>query len=428
MNSGRPRGLAIALICATLASCLRATGQQAPAPANSPPTITVNVNRVLIPVVVRDKQGHAVGNLKKEDFQVFDNDKPQPISGFMIESREPQPTKAAGENESLAPRSPTPAPALRPRFIIFLFDDMHLEAEDLAHVQKAGMKAVAESLSESDYAAVVSTSGKTNTGITRDRAKLQDAIKGLRLTGIYHTVSADCPYIQYYQADLIENKHDSGALAEAVRQVFNCSPGMDQQRDIDTAQRLADSAARQVMMVGHQDVQATYAVIRALVHAMAELPGQAMLVLVSPGFLTIESDTLTFESQIIDLAAANNIIISALDARGLYTTSMSASEDDSRDPGYQSEIRRRTMEASENPLSELADGTGGTFFHNSNDLDTGLQELAAAPEHLYLIDISPANLKPDGAYHRLKVKVNQPSLQIQARHGYSIPKPPKNKK
>ncbi len=244
----------------------------------------------------------------------------------------------------------------------------------------------------------------------------------------YRSSSTECPYIQYYQADLIENKHDSQALAEAVRQVFNCSPGMDQQRDLDTAQRLAESAAMQVQMVGRQDVQSTFATIKALIHALAGLPGQATLVLVSPGFLTVESDTLSFESQIIDIAASANVIISALDARGLYTTSMNASEDDSRDPQYQSEIRRRTMEAGENPLSELADGTGGAFFHNNNDLDVGLRQLTAAPEHLYLIDISPDDLKPDGSYHRLKVKVNQPGLEIQARHGYSIPKPKKTKK
>ncbi len=135
--------------------CLRATAQQTQVPPATPPTITVNVTRVLIPVVVRDKQGRAVGNLKKEDFQVFDNDKPQPISGFMIESRAPQPARAASDEASLALGSA--APPSRPRFVIFLFDDVHLEAQDLAHVQKAGTKAVAETLGESDYAAVISS-------------------------------------------------------------------------------------------------------------------------------------------------------------------------------------------------------------------------------------------------------------------------------
>jgi VWFA-related protein len=380
----------------------------------------------MVPVVVRDKQGLAVGNLKKEDFEVFDNGNPEPISGFMIENREPPPVKASGDGNSPAAGSTTPSPP-RPRFIVFLFDDMHLEVEDLVHVQKAGAKAVAESLTESDYAAIVSTSGKTNTGMIRDRAKLQEAIKGLRVRSVYRSPTTDCPYIPYYQAVLIDNR-DNGALGDAVNQVFRCNPSLDPQRDRDTAVRLAESAAMRVQMVGHQDVQATYAAIRTVVRAMAALPGQAVLVLVSPGFVSIESDTLILESQLIDLAAATNITISSLDARGLYTTSVTASQHLNGDVLYESEILRRAAEAGENPLSELADGTGGIFFHNSNDLDAGLQKLAAGPEHMYLIEISPAGLKPDGSYHHLKVKVNQPGFQIQARHGYSIPKPPKTKK
>src|SRR5271155_2934488 len=104
MQVGRPWNVTVALVCAMIAPCHQSAAQQAPAPAKPPPTITVNVSRVLIPVVVRDKQGRAVGTLKKEDFQVFDNDKLQPISGFMIESRLPQPAKAAGDNASPEPQ------------------------------------------------------------------------------------------------------------------------------------------------------------------------------------------------------------------------------------------------------------------------------------------------------------------------------------
>jgi VWFA-related protein len=79
-------------------------------------------------------------------------------------------------------------------------------------------------------------------------------------------------------------------------------------------------------------------------------------------------------------------------------------------------------------MAELADGTGGTFFHNSNDLDAGFKALTEAPEVVYLLELPLENVKPDGSYHRLKVKVTRDGLQIQARRGYLVPKPEKNKK
>ena len=42
-------------------------------------------NLVPVPVVVRDNKGHAIGTLSKDDFQLFDNGKPQVISRFTIE-------------------------------------------------------------------------------------------------------------------------------------------------------------------------------------------------------------------------------------------------------------------------------------------------------------------------------------------------------
>jgi VWFA-related protein len=240
---------------------------------DKPPAIVVNVNRVLIPVVVHDKQGRAVGDLKKEDFQVFDKDKPQPISGFTIERRgttEIQTERNAGSGKQLVNTPGSAQSTAAPqRFIVFLFDDMHLSAEDLAHVQKAGVKMLAAVLDDSDMAAVVSISGRTNSGLIRDRAKLQEAILSLKKQGFYQADGGECPNIDYHQADLIENKHDSTALQDAVQQILVCDPKTPN----PVAESLAHSSANRVLALGNQDVQATYASITEFVRRMAAYRG-----------------------------------------------------------------------------------------------------------------------------------------------------------
>jgi hypothetical protein len=73
-------------------------------------------------------------------------------------------------------------------------------------------------------------------------------------------------------------------------------------------------------------------------------------------------------------------------------------------------------------LAELADGTGGTFFHNRNDIDQGLLQAAAEPEVSYVLGFSPQNLKLDGKYHHLKVLfTSKQKWALQARHGYFAP-------
>ena len=68
------------------------------------------------------------------------------------------------------------------------------------------------------------------------------------------------------------------------------------------AQSMVESAARRVLMVGEQDVQVTLATIKEVVRRMANLPGQRTLILVSPGFVSIAPEALSWESQIMDLA------------------------------------------------------------------------------------------------------------------------------
>lgn len=386
---------------------------------SSAPSIKLNVNRILVPVVVRDKQGRSVADLKKEDFEVFDEGKPRPVSAFSVERRGTVGTVAAiapePDQQSPAPGSSAVQSSLLPeRITVLLFDDLHMTFEDTSYVQKAASRAFDATLSSADIAAVISISGKVNSGLTRDRSKLQAAIMSLRPP--VSSVKEDCPKIDYYQADLIENKHDPAALSDVVSQIMNfCGPGTPQ----DMAERLADSAAMRVLSIGKQDTLVTYITLKKMVLKMATLPGQHTLLLVSDGFLPLEQEARLAESQVIDLALRSNVIINAIDARGLYTASLTAGEDTrGRNPSKVSDYRRSSMTAAEQSIGELADGTGGRFFHNNNDLDAGFKAITEAPEIVYMLELPLDGVKAKGGYHRLQVKVDRQGMDVQARRGY----------
>jgi VWFA-related protein len=397
-------------------------------------TLHVEVPELLIPAVVRDKQGRAVGKLSQSDFTVFDQGKIRAITGFtVVKSAGAETGATVGPGVAGSGTSFTPA-AAQHRFILFLFDDRHLNSTDLAITQTAAIKMLDEPLAATDYAAVVSFSG-VNSGITRDRAVLQAAIRKLKVHRTFQHDSHDCPDVDYYSADKILNKHDAMEFAVAVTKASACgasggfyspeNPGnIDDPKSV--AEKMARSAAMQALAIGEEDAHTSLLLIGAVVSAMSKLPGQRTLILVSPGFLSPSPDAMAFKSQVLDQAAGSNVVINALDARGLYSGNADASlgpkSTISDTFGQTSGDRLAAMESSENVMAELAYGTGGTFFHNNNDLASGLKSLAAAPEYLYLLQVSLKDVKSTGTYHRLQVKVDQHDLDVRARRGYFAPK------
>jgi len=152
------------------------------------------------------------------------------------------------------------------------------------------------------------------------------------------------------------------------------------------------------------------------------MPGSRTVVLVSPGFVLSQEHRLN-ENDIFEKAIRANVVINSLDIRGVYTPLRTPSYDVEHrgisGPARQTADREEQTEAG-NILAELAYGTGGSV-HNDNDFEGGLKELASRPEFVYVLGFSPDNLKYDGSYHALKVKLKESGYEVEARRGYWAP-------
>jgi len=390
-------------------------------------------NLVMVRVVVRDGKGATIDNLRKEDFQLFDKGKAQSILNFSIQipvlkpippPAPKSPPKTAAEAEDMD-ETAVPATTAR-RFVAMYFDDVNTPFENLVRARDAADRFLKGSIQPGDRVALYTSSGQKQVDFTANHADVHEALFALRERPIVGK-DTSCGAIPPYEAYLIAEQNDLMALAEAADEIMNC--GLAQ--SLAQAETLAHSEAMESL--SHSEVEAMAALrgIENIVRRLTSLPGQRSMVIISSGFLT---DTLRFNlSEITDRALRGGVILNAIDARGLWTdaTLTDASKSDfanTVNPASRGQKNLMLLESQKRQtdgIQELALNTGGIFFNNNNDLDSGFRKVAGLPEAFYLLAFSPQNLKLDGSFHQLRVKlVSAKGLQVQARRGYYAPRKP----
>ena len=383
---------------------------------DSPATFKVRVSFVSVRVVVRDQNGKAIPNLKKEDFQLADNRKLQVISTFAAETPGSHVTTVKMDKDSgPAPTEGTPVKSaeLPQRFITLFFDDLHLTTQDALLSRQAATKLFA-AMQTSDRFSIFTSSGQVQQDFTGERAKLEEALQRILPRPLSGRSSSDCPPMTYYEAYEIIEVNDPTALQVATLDAAACSGNSR------GAAQLAQMAAQREYSAGDSETQFSFRNLDGVIARMRSLPGQRIIVMMSPGFFV--TPQLRESGDIIDHATKANIVINSIDARGLYTSSAFDVTQGSMNPLRMQFISTEELVQSD-VLAELADGTGGTFFHNRNDIDQGLLQAAQEPEVSYLLGFTPQNLKLDGKYHHLKVTLTaKQKWNLQARHGYYAPR------
>src|SRR5271168_1597416 len=404
-----------------------------PAPAHSNPPIAVPVQApsdasqqtsqtnpaavlrtssdlVRIDVEVTDKSGKPIKGLKQDQFIITDDGKRQSISTFLysdIESIETAGTEDAKpivvpvDNEGPnAPNVEAIGDQLRDRRLIVLFFDMtSMQPDDLIRAHDAADKFVKQQMTKADVVALVAFSTKLTVlvNFTNDRAALQKGVAQLTanssndLSSPLYAAAANGEYdVQEY----------TGAAFTPDETEFNV---------FNTDQKLA--------------------AVEGLANVLAGFPGRKALVEFTGGITQTGEENRTQLRAATDAANRADVSIYSIDSRGLFAAppggdaTTNAATGTSMFTGAAVFHQTDQREDSRDTLATLSTDTGGKAFFDLGDLSEAFPAIQRDNGGYYLIGYNlGADVKRDGRWRSIRVKVNVPGAHVRYRDGYYAPR------
>ncbi len=399
----------------------------APKGDKSPFTFKVPVDVVIVNATVTDKQGKPVLDLTADDFKVYEDGKPQPIHTFTLESYKAtqslQTASRKTEGQETTVWEDSAPNASQPRMFSIVIDDLTTPIEYFPQVYDAARKFVEEDLVPSDLVAIVSGSGSVQHPFTSDRQLLHAEIDELYRHVMPRTpLKSTCPQLTDLQAQrIIDDTRDGISLETATKEACACA-------HLPNCDRIAEQLARAQASAQYYESQyRNRTLLRALrqyVRSLKHFEARKNIILFSDGFLFQD---LTYDLQdVVDQALRSGVVFNTIDARGLYVPMFGASDPMMDLPQdvfiMKSRLLSEDASSQEDPLVMLAHDTGGIFHRNSNDFHAGLKQVADRDAHYYVLSYATPSQKADGRYHKIKLEVLRPGLQLAYRTGYYAPK------
>jgi VWFA-related protein len=386
--------------------------------------LTAETNLVETILVVRDSRGQPIGGFRVSEFQLSDNGKQQQILSF-VETKLPE-AGASSNTPPASSKSAAKSATATPlgKVVTLFFDDLHTDSPELVRSVGAARKFVTSALQPADRLAIATSSGTADLDFTSDAASIAAKLEQIRTH--VRTPLARCPVLTPVDAYLLIKNVDAEVKSRAVQEAQNCICGpsadpacVNSKATVLAAPGVALSAAETVW--GQAETESSLAVgaLGDAVRRLAATNGTKIMVLISSGFLPpLTGPKNSVMDPLVNAALRWNIVIHSLDAK-----SLDAEREGVNGSGYENTHIDRTQltrrAALWEPLEKVAKGTGGHFFHNTNDLAGALQ-MATEPSISYQLSFSPG--MRDGQFHNLKIAFKDKKYySLQFRPGYFSP-------
>jgi VWFA-related protein len=423
-----------AFVAASLGLAVYAQQPQTPSAAG--PAVRATAAEVLLDVVIRDKKGHRVDDLKPEDFQIFDNGEPKKITSFRL-VHGGEAIGAGGTRTQLDPLRQI-------RLVTMIFHCSDNNARRLAH--DAALDLLKGELPQNVYMAIMTIDFKLEVlqAFTNDTALLRQAIE--RATRSHVTdFSKDTETVRRQLEQMLGP--NAGGAQTLQEQINNSAPTLTGGGPPTNPGAFATVAMAQMLLEMIRTEQ-SYAMseggrvtVYSLLDAVKEqyrLPGRKSILYFSEG-VVIPQELQEQLNQILSIANRANVSFYTVDAHGLMTTStneatvdmLNAAAQSSRDqattvsgpvkPDQANVIDTGIASTRANPqtaLEELAESTGGALIANTNDLRGPLHKLAEDIQTYYEISYNPEIKTYDGSFRKITIKLASSELRVQSRSGY----------
>jgi VWFA-related protein len=431
----------IILLCCCVAALLSTAHAQQNQPQTPPPAedvVHVNTDLVQTDVIIFDKQGRFVDNMRREQFELLVDGKPQPITffervaaGSVSEERQ----LAAARGQSVSPGiEGVVRPLDRGRTIFFLIDDLHMSAESLARIRKTLLEFIDKEMGQNDQLAITSTNGQIGflQQLTDNKAVLRAAVARLK-TFEQSLNDSQSPTMTEVMALAIDARNDQNVIKYFVDALAQETPYMQVGRATsarpnsgnsvgssdDVLETLVRNRARRILQQSYNLSRNTLAALESLTRRSAELTGRKLVFFISDGFLINphKPDMTDRIRNITNAAARSGVVIYSLDSRGLASIDMgSGAQMQGLSPRYLTEELTSTQE----PLQIVAANTGGRALLNSNNLNASFTKAIQETSRYYLLAWRPeteAQLKD--RFRQIEVRVTEhPDFNVQVRRGY----------
>ena len=416
------------------------------AQSQDPPSFRTESDVVLVDLVVTDREGNFVSDLKPDEIQLYENGERQVISFLQHRGRKPrQPTAVKEIVPTLSDgtlKNPSLSQRRDDRYYVFLLDLDTIAHQDLKRVRESIRRFLEAGLTSDDRVMIASLS------------------RGLH---VRQNFTSSVPSLMHTLEKLRANPSGVGSFAhfiEEMEELFSRVPPFDlTPQPLRTLPSVVESLVSASVARGRsflvnldQQVNTAAASLAALSTRLRSLPGRKQLIFFSGGypldagsvvsriiedraaaiypnrtpimlFVNRELRGLGYSSSLrlklrsaIDQSNRSQVSIYSIDSRGLsapFDASVRGSGSFSQFSSALAEIT-----APQEFLISLSLGTGGRSFVDSNDLGEGVRRAFQDRSEYYLVGFVPTAKRRPGAFHSIKVKVNRPRLELRFRRSY----------